>query len=249
MNHSTTCTSARRNSPRIPLQPTAARLSSPKSFSLQPNLQPSSRNSLQPTAYSLQPKKAPGFTIIELLAVMTLIAMLAALLFGAAQFVIKTARVQRANSTAQSLQVAVCTYRHEYGKWPVPSGLSLSAPDSTYGLQLSQDITNQTMLIIPATKNWVVFDMLRASTNNTPGSNPDNANDVHFIDDTAIFAESSQHPLHNGQIIRRFLLPSDTDHLNLVQKSHSLSYQNRNGTYSNFTVKIWFDLEKAEVNL
>ncbi len=171
--------------------------------------------------------RSRGFTLIELLAVIVLISMLLGLLFGAAQFVVKNARARRAESTAAALQVALCSYRHEYGRWPVPTSLESS-------------ITNST-LIISGTNNWMVFDMLRATTNGTAYTvgNPTN---IRFIDESTVFALNA-----SGQRMPRYQLPGGDG--SMIPERCPIVYQTRDGGTGYFSITFSFEQEKVSVSL
>jgi len=211
---------------------------------------------------TINPPRRGGFTIIELLAVITLIAMLAALLFGAAQYVVRTARDQQAHTTATALQVAIASYRHEYGQWPIPDASSSEGSSlqnalksaSTNGPTLSWSggtVTNSSdglSVTFAGNYNYLVFDQLRATTNNVPADlNGPNPHNVHFIDDSTVVAETSQAPIHNGQCIRRYQLPSGGN--GMIEQKHAVVYVPRNGGIGYYGITIWFDLEKCEVDL
>src|SRR5271156_1405291 len=60
-----------------------------------------------------------AFTLIELLAVIGIIALLVALLFPAIKSALIKAEVVRAQSGISNLSTALKAYYTEYGKWPV----------------------------------------------------------------------------------------------------------------------------------
>ena len=64
-------------------------------------------------------RRQRGFTLMELLVVMTIIAILAALSVPVANAVMKRARLMRATHMALELRKAVGTYSAEYGRYPV----------------------------------------------------------------------------------------------------------------------------------
>ena len=195
--------------------------------------------------------------MIELLAVMTLIAMLIALVFGAAQFVIKNARQQQAINTANALQVAIANYRHEYGHWPIPgdsaasglqTGLKNVPHDSTLQYPLwtianiknPNDVMYSVSVTFSNTANYLVFDMLRNDSD--PTAKPtDNPNNIRFIDDSTVMAVSQ------GQLVRRFTLrPSGGG---MIPSGYPLGYLARDHSISNFNVTISFETETVTVGL
>ncbi|MEI7901014.1 MAG: type II secretion system protein [bacterium] len=70
-------------------------------------------------------KPRRGFTILELLVVISIMAVLATLSIGAATRAIKRVRNNRIDSTCKALEMALMNYRAQENKWPVtmkPSG-------------------------------------------------------------------------------------------------------------------------------
>jgi type II secretory pathway pseudopilin PulG len=105
------------------------------------------------------------------MAVMVIIAILAAITLGSAQYIIRTARQKRYELTRVALETALSRYRHEYNAWPIPTGYT---PDpTTY------------RVAIPATeKNAEVFDMLRDD------NGADNPHELRFLDETTLLTEA-----------------------------------------------------------
>lgn len=60
-----------------------------------------------------------GFTIIELLVVVSIMAVIATLATGAAIKAVKHSREKRIDTMAKALEMALVNYRALYGKWPV----------------------------------------------------------------------------------------------------------------------------------
>ena len=60
-----------------------------------------------------------GFTIIELLVVVSIMAVIATLATGAAIKAVKHSREKRIDTMARALEMALVNYRALYGKWPV----------------------------------------------------------------------------------------------------------------------------------
>ena len=67
-----------------------------------------------------------GFTLLELLVVMTIIAVLAGGIFAAAQFAIRKARTVQAQNMAVGLASAISNFRQDYTRWPVTAEKSES---------------------------------------------------------------------------------------------------------------------------
>jgi prepilin-type N-terminal cleavage/methylation domain-containing protein len=63
-----------------------------------------------------------GFTLMELLVVITIIGILAAISFPAANGVLKKAKKTNAQKMALSVQTAISTYYTEYSRYPIPKG-------------------------------------------------------------------------------------------------------------------------------
>jgi prepilin-type N-terminal cleavage/methylation domain-containing protein len=73
-----------------------------------------------PSAPSPFPRKA-GFTLVELLVVMGIIAILAAVTLSVAGTVINSAKRAKAQNTATQIQTAVLNYYTEYSVYPAPA--------------------------------------------------------------------------------------------------------------------------------
>lgn len=65
---------------------------------------------------------ARGFTLLELLVVMTIIAILAGGIFTAAQFALRKARTVQAQNMAVGLTQGINNFKQEYGRWPATGG-------------------------------------------------------------------------------------------------------------------------------
>ena len=65
-----------------------------------------------------------GFTIVELLVVIGIIAILMGIITTAVSSSIKSARVQKANSLCQLMQTALATYYEQKGDWPITMPVS-----------------------------------------------------------------------------------------------------------------------------
>ena len=71
-----------------------------------------------------------AFTLIEILVVMTLIAILMGIGYPAFTSVMESARKTQAKNEEQQIVAAVNAYYTDYGKYPLPAG---AAADTTYG--------------------------------------------------------------------------------------------------------------------
>ena len=63
-----------------------------------------------------------GFTIVELLVVMSVMAVIATLAIGAAIKSVKQSRLQRINTMARTLEMALSSYRAQNNEWPFTVG-------------------------------------------------------------------------------------------------------------------------------
>ena len=105
-----------------------------------------------------------GFSLIELLAVIVIIAILLSIAVVSAQRFFRIAREKRADLTRNVLKTAVYSYRHEYRKWPIPS-----YTDGVYVYSFTNAL------------NWECFSMLRRE------NETDNPNKIQFLDESAVF--------------------------------------------------------------
>ncbi len=101
-----------------------------------------------------------GFTLVELLVVIAVLAILSTITIGGARMVQQTARVRRFNITKEVLRTAIARYRTEYNKWPA------DPPDNKGSHTWKSD-------------NHVIIDALRQG-------NKGNPDDIRFIDETTI---------------------------------------------------------------
>ena len=165
-----------------------------------------------------------GFTLLELLAVLVIIAILAGMIMGAAQRVIQTARTSQANASSRALRMALINYRHDYNHWPVPSPLPT-------GCVLTNDV------LIAANSdgiaNAAIFAMLQSNSS-------DNTNQFRYMDNTTLYT------VYGGQqgTLHAAYQSSATPP---VPGGFSVGYLTRNGVVHYFTITINFDLETAEV--
>ena len=135
----------------------------------------------RPTPDHTRPSRR-GFTLIEMLAVLFLIAMLLGIAVTASQRIFRIARNKRAEMTSNVLATAVYRYRHEYKTWPIP--------DTTYvnGVYSYTFATNQ---------NHLCFSMLRRDNSTA------NTNKIQFLDESAILVENA------GKVISLAAAPAD----------------------------------------
>lgn len=73
-----------------------------------------------------------GFTILELLIVISIMAMLATLATGAALKAIKQSRTKRISATITALEMALMNYRAQENKWPFDIGSLEKTSDGYY---------------------------------------------------------------------------------------------------------------------
>ena len=105
-----------------------------------------------------------GFSLIELLAVIVLIAILLSIAVVSAQRFFSIARDKRAALTSNVLATAVHRYRHEYKKWPIPE-YAEGVFEYSFTNALNQDC----------------FSMLRRD------NETDNPNKIQFLDESSVY--------------------------------------------------------------
>lgn len=76
--------------------------------------------------------KRSGFTLVEMLVVISIIALLAGLLFPAVGSAIRTAKRTRARNEVQGLVAAFQAYYTEFGYWPTNTTESLQVTTNTF---------------------------------------------------------------------------------------------------------------------
>jgi type II secretion system protein G len=86
-----------------------------------------------------------GFTLIELLTVITIIGILAALLFPAIGAAMKKAKIAKAQTEVHAIETAWKAYFNEYGQWPMDANgttcLGQTAAENGNGMQTTPDIS------------------------------------------------------------------------------------------------------------
>lgn len=93
-----------------------------------------------------------GFTILELLIVISIMAIIATFATGAALKSIKNSRSKRADTMRQVLEMAIINYRAQENEWP----FTLT--------ELDQDTSDNNIYWAKGSKNAVVFKKLLTST-------------------------------------------------------------------------------------
>jgi prepilin-type N-terminal cleavage/methylation domain-containing protein len=89
---------------------------------------------LGPESFSPPARRSSGFTLIELLTVISIIAVLAAILLPALAGMKEKARVAKARTEMSGLEGAIGQYESEYNRMPASKPAEqASAPDFTYG--------------------------------------------------------------------------------------------------------------------
>lgn len=169
-----------------------------------------------------------GFTLLELLAVIVLIAILIGIVLGAAQSLVKVARVKRANTTGDTLKVALCAYRHEYNTWPVPASPPYSSPPV-----LTTNGSSVVLIVTNLAHNAQLFDMLRTNA-------AANAAHIRFLDETALLtldASGNRMPLDRARA--QSSNPNDI---------FPIVYQNRDNSTDFFKVTINFESDTVAVS-
>ena len=127
--------------------------------------------------------KSFGFTLIELLVVMSIIAILAGVLFPVVNSAINAAKRAKANATISQIQTAVLAYNTEYSVYPVATG---TGTDTIYS---DSDGTDWAIL------DEVLAGNVRPSTGAsfTPSTGPTNTRAIPFLNlkSSDVFGASS----------------------------------------------------------
>jgi len=165
-----------------------------------------------------------GFTLIEMLAVITIIALLIGAVVGSAFLIIHSARLTRYNATGAALEVALNAYRTEYGNWPIPSP---SSGGPTPGAVSTWSVSNN---------NYLVFDMLQTAN---AASNP---RGIRFMDYNTMFTL----PLNGTQRMSLFQLQQKSG--GTLPTGNPLVYVTAAGKTASFTVSFDFSTDTATVS-
>ena len=116
-------------------------------------------------------KDRGGFTLLELMLVIAIMAVLGGVIVGSVRYVTRIARDKRAQVTAQVLETALARYRAEYNKWP--------------GLSDTSDV-GKTNIVFKGPDNKRVFGALRET------SKKDNPKGIRFLDESTIFTAKAE---------------------------------------------------------
>ncbi len=95
------------------------------------------------------PLKRSGFTLIEMLVVIAIIAILAGLLFPAINRALETAKRNQASADVRSIAGAITMFYNDYGYLPVPlsateQGYAPGSGNNDFGAEQTQSIDDQT---------------------------------------------------------------------------------------------------------
>lgn len=108
-----------------------------------------------------------GFTLLELLLVIAVVAILSGIILGGASYVTRVAAAKRVQTTAAALTTALYRYRAEYNEWPKGN-----STESEGTLTFKKN-------------NGEVFNMLRADNRTS------NEHGIPFFDETTLFTIDS----------------------------------------------------------
>jgi type II secretory pathway pseudopilin PulG len=175
--------------------------------------------------YHLNRRRA-AFSLLELLTVITLIALLMAAIAIAAQYVVQATKDQRRDLTAKALEMAILNYRATYGQWPIDPSLTANG--------LPNPCT------IGGTTNYLVFDMLRACSGTA--TNDYNPNNVPFLDISTLTSPDG------AQLRSRHWFVTN----GIVPPGLSIAYPLRNNDISNVGIgyfSVTFDFEQDAVTV
>ena len=174
----------------------------------------------RPTPDPARPSRR-GFTLVEILAVLFLIAMLLAIAVTASQKVFSISREKRAAMTRNVLATAVYRYRHEYKTWPIPES-SPGVLNPVYQVGAYEySFTN--------TLNQNCLSMLRRD------NTTDNTKQIQFLDESAILVEKGGEVMSLASAVESTYAP------------YPFVYRDRNNNRQYFTVTINVDDETLKV--
>lgn len=112
----------------------------------------------------MKSNRPSGFTLVELLVVITVIAILAAMLYPAIGAAIRQAKVHRTYECVKNLQTACRQYRMEYERWPGQDGTNIM--DGIFMRMLAgEDVSGGTLNCRGNPKRYVF--MAATATNST----------------------------------------------------------------------------------
>ncbi len=123
---------------------------------------------LHPSSFNLSRAQRAGFTLMELLLVMVVIAILGTIIMGSATYITRLARVKRAEVARTVLATALARYRSDYNAWP-DGGIK----------------ANNGKITATGKDNAKIFGMLREGDENAP--NPDNPRGIRYLDESTVF--------------------------------------------------------------
>lgn len=83
-----------------------------------------------------------SFTLVELIAVVVIISMLAALVMGSAQIARKKALVSKSQAMVSSLELAIAMYHADMGEYPEDNGATMASPANGNGQLYLELITD-----------------------------------------------------------------------------------------------------------
>jgi prepilin-type N-terminal cleavage/methylation domain-containing protein len=96
-----------------------------------------------------------GFTLVELLVVIGIIAILAAMLLPAIAVAKRKALEARARSEIKGIEMALTQYESQYSRLPLPPGITTGSTDATFGFYTNTTLAGVTMLT-PNTNSAII---------------------------------------------------------------------------------------------
>ena len=172
------------------------------------------------------PRKA-GFTLIEILIVVGIMAILGTITLGTSRLLIQTSRERRAKVTRDALNVALHRYRTEYQQWPV-SKSDVGSKKGDY--REGTTAYNGCYWYEWKDNNDEIFDALRAGGN---------SEGIRFLDETTVYTKTG-----SGKTAK--VVPLSETGAN--SKGNTLCYaMKRDNKPAPFIVWICFDTDEAEV--